>query len=202
MSKKREFDVPAMVANILTVIAQATDEEKVIGMAWYQVALDFCVGLGKRNGIETWLAAGVTATLSPACKWVRNMVDADNLVTAYGMGGATAAWNVSCCTYGPNKAKAIALLEGGEMEVKGRKVASFFFNIMNPSDPFVVVVDRHAWNVCVADRYIKHDKHSVDAAMYAVGVEAYQLAAVRMNILPSQVQAIAWTTWRRLIGES
>jgi hypothetical protein len=202
MTKKRVFDVPGMALNIMAVLAQATDDEKAVGMAWYQVALDFCLGLSARNGVRPWTTAAVTATLSPACKWVRNMVDAENLTTAYCIGGAAAAWRVSCCTYGPNKAKAIGLLDGTVLEVTGQKVVAFHYCILNPSNTDVVVIDRHAWNVCVADRFIRHDKHSVDAAMSVAASDAYRQVAKMLNILPLQAQAIAWTTWRRMIGES
>jgi hypothetical protein len=198
MSTKRVFPVDQFSLNILAVMVQATDEEKVVGMSWYSVAREFCVGLAKTYEFRLDKTVGVVATLSPACKWFRNMVDAENLVSAFRGGGEAAAWNVSCCTYGPNKAKAIEILADRKMEVSGRKVTAFFTNIIRPNHPDVVTIDRHAWNICVGERVIIHDIKKVDEGMYVAGEAAYRAVSERIDILPSQVQAITWGVWRRL----
>jgi hypothetical protein len=54
-------------------------------------------------------AMGVIASLSPNNKWERNCIDAEAMIKTWSIGGD---YNmIKVCTFNPNKAKAIAILE-------------------------------------------------------------------------------------------
>ena len=182
-------------ARILDVYEMATVPELDAGLHWYETAHDIARGLDPRNPAR---AAGVIAALSPMKDWDNNVKLAER---AYADGRATGA-------LGSNTAKANAILDGADpLEVLGgNKVRNFYKSIANPADPEAICIDRHAFDIAVGR--ITNDKSRT--ALSRVGVydafgRAYHRAAAVIgregyDILAAQLQAVTWTTWRRLKG--
>ena len=132
--------------NILAVFALASRGEHVEGRSWYSRANAIACEIANEHGISVEQAAGCIAALSPSNRWERNIVDAENLVRAFTIGGADEAMNVKVATYGKMKTKAIQMLESnyGEEEtiLNGRKIVAFYRCIMGTVTP-CALTDMH-----------------------------------------------------------
>ncbi len=135
------------------------------------------------------------------------MVDAENLVRAFVIGGRSEAKNVKCATYGKMKDKAIRILEGNisdiETILKGQKITAFYRCIMGSQD--TVCVDGHAYCIWFGDRMVLSDVPNIGKKMYAEITSDYVEAARILTesgnpITCYEVQAVTWVAWRRLHG--
>ena len=193
--------------NILAVYSLASRGEIVEGREWYDRAFKVAESIGETHGIDTRKSAAVIAALSPSNRWSRNMVDAENLVRAFSIGGRDEAENVKCATYGKMKDKAIRILEGNisdiETTLKGQKITAFYRCIMGSQD--TVCVDGHAYCIWFGDRMVLSDVPNIGKKMYAEITSDYVEAARILTesgnpITCYEVQAVTWVAWRRLHG--
>ena len=155
-------------------------------------------------------AVGVIAALSPNNKWERNCIDAEAMIMTWSIGGD---YNmIKVCTFNPNKQKAIDILsldmESVDTEaipkiLKGQKVVAFYRSIMG--DKNAVCVDGHAYAIFIGERVPTSKTPSITPKLFETIQRAYQLVAKRsadlcgVELSPTQVQAVTWVTYRRLI---
>src|SRR5690242_13422430 len=166
-------------ANVMHVFRRATDSDIREGMGWYESAREIA-----READTLVKGAGIIAALSPRMPWDRNVALARQAFAGPLTSGAL----------GQSLAK-VALIQDGVHPIaalgKGLKTQSFFANILDPSNPHVVTVDTHAIKIAGLNR------DSVTPRMYADIAAGYMEAAAYASILPQQMQAITWTTYRR-----
>jgi hypothetical protein len=190
----------------------ASQADILSGLDWYKRAHKLGVRLiHAYDGLTLGQAVGVIAALSPNNKWTRNCVDAEAMIKAWHMGADP--MGVKVCTFNPNKAKAAAILAltADDLEtdtiaeiLNGRKVVAFYRSIMG--DPDAVCVDGHAYAVWIGERVPTTQTPSIGVKLYADIARAYQLVAKRSyelcgtTLTPTQVQAVTWVTYRRLLG--
>jgi len=202
----------AVTRNIAGMLQLASQADILAGIEWYARALRFARMLVQAyDGLTLGQAVGVIAALSPNNKWTRNCVDAEAMIKAWHMGADP--MGVKVCTFNPNKAKAAAILAltADDLEtdtiaeiLKGRKVVAFYRSIMG--DPDAVCVDGHAYAVWIGERIPTTQTPSIGVKLYADIARAYQLVAKRSyelcgtTLTPTQVQAVTWVTYRRLLG--
>ena len=193
--------------NILAVFALASRGEHVEGRSWYSRANAIACEIANEHGISVEQAAGCIAALSPSNRWERNIVDAENLVRAFTIGGADEAMNVKVATYGKMKTKAIQMLESnyGEEEtiLNGRKIVAFYRCIMGYGD--TVCVDGHAYCIWFGDRMTLASVPNIGKRLYQEITEDYIEAARILTesgngITCYELQAVTWVAWRRLHG--
>lgn len=185
------------VANLESVMAQATDAERAHGLAWYEVAATFAMGLSTRHDVPAVMALEVLAILSPGCEWERNMALAETFL----------ATGDCRHMYGRQIESARRLVAGVPwFQVTGRasKVDNFRRCILLAllgveAHPFVCL-DRHAHDAAMGRPTGDADRRwmSVDHGRYEELAEAYREVAARHGLQPYQTQAIVWVTWRRL----
>jgi hypothetical protein len=186
--------------NILSVLSQATDQERDIGMFWYRDANSACQIIAERQEVPLPHVIGVVAALSPGNEWGRNLLDAERLIDgwkidnvpmvgSYGMGNIT---------------KAIRILNGEiPMDVLGgNKTKSFYQNILDPEYIGVVTIDRHAKGLAIESRSNRGATADKDAIVtpgeYPWYAMHYVRLAERLGLIPNQLQAITWGVWKRL----
>ena len=194
---------PITYGSILAVFFAASDLEKINGAQWYNVAQNASDAIAKRYGINLHTVAGVVAALSPNNRWERNLRDADNLISAYTLGGLDDALSVKTSTYGKNKSKALAILQGAEPleTLGGLKVRAFYGCIMGEN---TVCIDGHAYAIWRGERISTSSTPKISAKLYTAIVADYIRATDTINSVlggqykPFQVQAITWLAWRRL----
>jgi len=202
----------AVTRNISGMLQLASQTDILSGLDWYKRAYNLGVRLiHAYDGLTLGQAVGVIAALSPNNKWTRNCTDAEAMIKAWHMGADP--MGVKVCTFNPNKAKAAAILAltADDLEtdtiaeiLNGRKVVAFYRSIMG--DPDAVCVDGHAYAVWIGERVPTTQTPSIGVKLYADIARAYQLVAKRSyelcgtTLTPTQVQAVTWVTYRRLLG--
>jgi len=189
--------------HIQALLDLATTGETVHGLRWYQLANEAAVALADRYEIKEHTAAGVIAALSPRNNWDRNLIDAENLIAAYVAGGAEAAAEVKCCTFGKNKKKAIEILVWSAEFLQvceilsGPKVTEFFRCIIGEED---VCIDGHAYSIWFGERVTLAKVPSIGVNLRRQIKKDYLAVAKKNNLTGAQVQAITWVAHRRIHG--
>jgi len=178
---------------LLHLLDKASPETWHTGLAWYQDANATARRIAQAQGLPLHVVAGVVATLSPGCKWSRNLYDA-------GMVCAKGRAYKSATTYGLQLAKAWRILEdlpsrdampdyiGSPRALKTR---AFYWNILDPSGTEHVTIDR--WVL----RAVGIKGHWVGKREYRRLEETIKDIAAAMGLVPCQCQAIIWLEAKR-----
>lgn len=175
-------------ANVLAVYTRATADEITNGTNWYQTAHDIATLIAPT--VEA--GAGVIAALSPMMGWDRNVMLATK---AFADGHASGALS-------RNVAKADAIMAGAApLDVLGgKKVRSFYSNILDPAGTHVTI-DRHAFDIVAGRVTTDKEKGTLsNKGVYEAHEAAYVEAGEILGLTGSQMQAITWVTWRREKG--
>jgi len=189
------------VRNILKLYRIATDEDTTNGVEWYARAERMAKAIAKDAGLPLPTVIGVMAALSPNNRWERNCRDAATMCQAWVAGESMDSFKVSC--YNTMKAKAWAILDLGLTDdedilshLNGQKIRSFYSNIRGLDE---VTIDGHALNIARGKREgLTSDKTNMGKREYRELQAAYVRAAKRVGVKPHVLQAITWTTWKRI----
>ena len=189
------------VRNILKLYRQATHEDTSNGVEWYARAERMAKAIAKDAGLPLPTVIGVMAALSPNNRWERNCKDALAMCQAWVAGESMDSFKVSC--YNTMKQKAWAILDLGLTDdedilshLNGQKIRSFYSNIRGLDE---VTIDGHALNIARGKREgLTSDKTNMGKREYRELQEAYVKAAKRVGVKPHVLQAITWTTWKRI----
>ena len=189
------------VRNILKLYRQATQEDTINGVEWYARAEREAMAIAEACALPLPTVIGVMAALSPNNRWERNCRDAATMCQAWQNGDSMDSFKVSC--YNTMKAKAWAILELGLTDdedilshLNGQKIRSFYSNIRGLDE---VTIDGHALNIARGKREgLTSDKTNMGKREYRELQAAYVRAAKRVKVKPHVLQAITWTTWKRV----
>lgn len=188
--------------HILAAYNLASQAEVHAGMVWYSDAKLVATALARQYGVTVRTAVGVIAALSPRNKWSRNLLDAEALLKVAQV-DLKAAAEVKVCTFGANRAKALAIIEADcESDealfsiLKGAKLVEFAKCILGYSDE--VCIDGHAYSVWLGDRVALKNVPKITKKMREQIKKDYRHAAQLLNLSAYEVQAITWCVWRRL----
>lgn len=184
--------------NILTVYEHASAAERSDGLLWYHNALAEAVRLSELFETPVANVVGAIALLSPGLRWELNISHARTLMVALANGNPIPMVGV----YGRrNRDKAVSSLRGEHIDkliVKSPKVKAFYKNILYPGyDLGYVTIDRHAQSIYNGS-YVDTKAPSIHPALYTRIEQAYSNVATHVKILPHQLQATTWLTWRNL----
>lgn len=180
------------VRNITRVFRAADHISLLDGMDWYSRANRFAHSLDPNNPNR---AAGVIASLSPLTAWPLNVRYATAVYTGEPFS-----------TLGVNMRSAFDIFNGADpaVRLRGPKVRAFYFTIADPWNCEAVTVDRHAIDIACGHVNDNNGKaRSINKTEYTAIAAMYTRAAVILSkeysreILPSQVQAVTWVSWRR-----
>ena len=193
---------PMTAKNILAVYNLATKAELHEGRCWYSDAKILATALADQYGVSVRTAVGVIAALSPRNKWRRNLLDAEALLKVAQV-DLKAAAEVKVCTFGANRAKALAIIaadcESDEALfsiLKGAKLVEFAKCILGYSDE--VCIDGHAYSIWLGDRVALKNVPNITKKMREQIKADYCRAAELLNAPAYEVQAVTWCAWRRL----
>jgi hypothetical protein len=201
----------ANTRHISGMLQLASQADILSGLNWYQRAYDLSLRfIHTYDGLTMGQAVGVIAALSPNNKWERNCIDAEAMIKTWAIQGDYDM--IKVCTFNPNKQKAINILsldmESADAEaipkiLNGQKVVAFYRSIMG--DKNAVCVDGHAYAIFIGERVPTSKTPSITPKLFETIQRAYQLVAKRsadlcgVELSPTQVQAVTWVTYRRLI---
>lgn len=187
---KKLYKNPKIVQdNFRHVFDLATVDDLEEGKEWFRNAHSFSFSLAERKGLQTYHTAGVLSALSPSTAWEDNVTRAETFVTTRRLSGHMRQQI--------NKAKNIMLTDCPTKVAKilnGPKTVNFFYNIYDPNLQQYVTIDRHMVNL--ASRI----EGLIDPTpkQYDFLVNETIKFAKNVNLMPNQVQATLWVTWRKL----
>lgn len=178
-------------ANILAIYEAANEEELREGMSWYANAHADCLEISG----NLKLAAGIVAAVSPGLRWEKNIEAARRIIDGTPLSGLGRIW-------GANKEKAMDILEGKDPEkvLGGNKVRAFYRLIVQPWNKEEVCVDGHAYCIWLGKKLPTDEIPQISNHTYACIWGDYVTVAGALGILPHQLQAVTWLTWRRIHG--
>jgi len=178
--------------NITAYYFLATKKELANGCEWYRKAYWECARLGAQYNVPVDTVICIVAALSPRNRWSRNLIDAEQILIH--------GENATVSTFNTNKEKAVRILNGeAPLDVlSGNKVRSFYNCVSSPSC-YCVCVDSHAYAVAAGfGERIKVKSNTITDKVYQAVTQAYQAVAEQFNVLPLELQATTWLTYRRV----
>lgn len=187
--------------NVTRVYRAATPQDLADGTEWYARARRLAEALDPSDPAR---GAAVIALVSPLTPWERNVWLAGEAYRMHAVGEDVGTLLPTL----KGNARKVARVLGGEAPgsvVSGLKVTAFYLTIADPTNPHAVVVDRHAYDVAVG-RVTNDETRSAGigtSKRYAQLADCYARAARILSresgtvVLPSTVQAVTWTAWRR-----
>ena len=189
------------VRNILKLYRQASHDDTMNGIEWYARAERISKDIADKHKMPVNTVIGVMAALSPNNRWERNCKDADTMCGAWQNGDSLDDFKVSC--YNTMKQKAWSILQDDLLDdedilerLNGQKIRSFYSNIRGLEE---VTIDGHALNIARGTREsLTSDKTNMGKKQYKELQGSYIRAARRVGVKPHVLQAITWTTWKRI----
>lgn len=188
------------------VYSLAFDADMREGFVAYSRYHMLCDEIARSTGCNTRHVCGVFAALSPNNDYIGNMRDTRTVCRAWLQEAKISDFKVS--TYGQNKRKAWDIIHGIEpLElIVAKKTRNFFINVSEPKSSGAVTIDGHMANMWRGEKRPLQTRNKAKRAV-AVTEKAYDEIAndVRAlahftHLLPNQLQATLWLTWRRLHG--
>ena len=175
-----------MVEQLNKLYLEASNDNIHNGMSWYWNAHHICKRIAKYTRTPLYKVVGVMAALSPRNKWGRNITDTVSVVRK--------GYKARVCTFNNNKLKAVKILKANNSDevytlLNGRKVQSFYNNILKPYKDSTVTVDVWAMRSVGIDR-------APTKKLYNQVEEAYQSVASSKGIKAHELQAIIWSVVR------
>jgi len=168
------------------------------GKTWYTDARAFAMELGYTYCIPFTKVVGVIAALSPAVRWDANKQQAENLCRAFSDGGPLEA--VVLTTYGKQAKKAMDILSAQPVDIRQKlgerafKTRAFFDNICHTQFGSEVTVDQHIIAAAgFTDFWVQGARWC-----YKLIESVIQKIAEEHRMVPCQVQAIIWLTYKDL----
>ena len=176
-----------------------TRDEIKQAISWYDKALADASEIAFKLDMPTHIVVAVLSALSPNNKWERNIINAYELCKAFQNGQDMDSVKVS--TYHKMKQKAWSILqeipdyEQAKVMLNGKKIVSFYSNIMGEDD---ITIDGHARNIAYNERVgLTEAKTSIGIKEYAKLQKEYAVVARENGLKGRQLQAITWVAWKR-----
>ena len=171
-----------MIDELNKLYLQANSEHIHTGMTWYYNAHNICKRIAKYTKTDLYKVVGVMAALSPRNKWHRNISDCVDVIRK--------GKKATVCTFNANKNKALKILAAKDQKevytlLNGRKVQSFYNNILKPYKCDTVTVDVWAMRSVGLDR-------APNKTLYNEVESSYKTLAALKGIKAHELQAILW----------
>jgi hypothetical protein len=189
--------------NIIAIYKLAKPSEIKHGLTWYVNANSDCREIAEKLELPLHIVIGVVSALSPNNKWERNIINAEDLCTAFINGQDMDSIKVS--TYHKMKEKAWSILQSMPSYdetidiLNGKKIVSFFRNISG--DETDITIDGHARNIYYNDKQgLTTPNTNIKKNEYKDIQKAYARASKKLGIKAYELQAITWVAWRRIHG--
>lgn len=188
-----KYNQSRLCTNILKVYKQADEFEHELGFWWYKLAHEFAQDTADKFETGLGVVSGVIAALSPGVTWDVNKKDTINAFRYVKNEILTPVYS----TYRPNWGKALLIMNGDNPEntLGGLKTLNFYRNILNPYGTDITI-DRHA--IKIARGMTKPGALKVTPNQYNKIADAYLEVSNKLGIRPNQLQAITWSTYKRI----
>lgn len=195
---------------IINRYKRANEFELTYGRCWYPLASLSLQAL--YPDVPLWKSAGICAALSPNIGWKLNLLAVGKVLNAYD--NDLTAENTVVVGYKANRRKAFAIasldneLTDSEAirsvvyslsakENGAPKTRAFFHNLIGNTD--VVTIDTHACCVAANVRITTKDS-SFSGKQVEQVAECYRVAALKLGISVTELQAVTWIAYRHHEG--
>lgn|GEM_PF-6981581 len=165
-------------------LSMATAADITDGMQWYSEAHRWASSLG-----DVATIAQITSILSAQCDWQGNKKNVINFL---------AGEKASIFASGRQLAECTEALTGWNIPAGRAKTFRFAATIADPSRSDIVVIDRHA--IKIAFNQLDSKEICITAKRYRDAEQAYKNVAQQNGLIGNQVQAITWTTYKRIVN--
>lgn len=177
-----------VVNNILAAWHRASDTVREQGAQWYLEQQGEIRLIGARTDTAPETVAAVVAHTSPRMQWVRNLEVAESVIRT-----GTAVGVMSAC-----RDRALAALNSDDplSTINGLKTKNFALNLLGSPD--AVTVDVWACRVAfgIARGTEVFEKYLGRKGAYEAVADCYRIAAARVGVSPSTMQATTWIVLR------
>lgn len=182
-------DVTERYTNNLLRLASVANEQGLDGF-WYVYQRYTLLSIANDYGVSLDAVTYVTATLSPALSWEKNLEGTRAFFDEwFGRCG-----NSRQTAYGTNVGKCSEYMFGVRSGIPtGRKVSAFYRNLLG--DTQALTLDRHAIRAArmgVRNMGGESGEQKICDAEFAVVENAYRKAANLLGVSPSYLQALVW----------
>jgi hypothetical protein len=183
--------------NIFKVYNKANAEQIRQGLSWYNDGHAEAIRLAELLPDKSIArAAGIISAVSPGLRWEQNIEAAERIIRGETLEGIGQR-------YKAHRDKAIRIRDGSDVEKEftGRdrpKTRAFWKLLCNPADPLTMCVDGHGYAIWFGERITLDKTPHVRGRLYQRIAGDYIVVAKMLGILPCQLQAITWVTWRHI----
>lgn len=186
------------VENLMRVLEQADSIDLAEGRLAYSRYNEVCRRIAERYDYELEKTIAVFAALSPNNDYRGNIRSTLSVIEGHKTGKSLGRIKIS--TYNHCRDRAFSYLEGVDFlgTVKGEKIRSFYLNILNPLNPSPVTIDGHAVNAWRGERVNLKTVVRERGFKYDEVADDFRTVAQIALMLPNQLQATIWFTWKRI----
>ena len=194
--KNKLYKVGSAKNRLIEYYNLSTSEQKKEGLKWYKEANQFCANLAKQSNLEVFRVVGIVAALSPQKNWQRNKELAYNfIINKSNTGHNKQQINKALDCYILNENEIYLMLSKNKV-----KTSQFYYNILHFDKIKSVTIDRHAIGTIIYNKRniktISDGQSQMTKKQYDFFADCYKEAAKELNLLPQQLQAIVWVTYR------
>ena len=185
------------VQNIFKVWEQVDSIDLHEGMTAYEKYNQTMCRLAWHYDFPLSSVVGAFCALSPNNDYMGNL---RSLVTVLkGFREHKLLWDLTVSTYDSCKYRAWRCLLGQNFMTftKGPKTRSFYINIMKPTDNYAVTIDGHMYSVWYG-KYLNMKAVAKMGFDYEAVAHDFRTVAFSIGIVPCQLQACLWFTWKRI----
>lgn len=169
------------------------------GLIAYQRYRNMLSKLAEKYALPLPSVIAAFVSLSPNNNYMGNLRSTVTLLECLRQGKQVEWVNVS--TYRACKFRAWKYLTG-ELDflavTKGPKIRSFYFNIIDPENPDYVTIDGHMFSLWIGERMKMVESARARIKYQDVAKGISQIAICEQGLIPNQLQAMLWFTWKRI----
>lgn len=183
--------------NLRAVMKRADQIDIAEGLVAYRRYRTMMGRLALHYGYPLPNVVAAFVSLSPNSDYMGNLRSTATLL--WGARNGIPLENLSVTSYRACARRAWLYIDGLDFlsHAKGPKIRAFYQNIMDPSDPTPVTVDGHMASIWCGKR-MKMIEAVRAKWSYNEIAQALRDVAPEYLILPNQLQAILWFTWKRI----
>lgn len=191
------------LANIEKVFVQADSIDINEGKVAYARYNKMLKGIADHYDFGFCQTTAAFVALSPNNDYMGNLRSLISIM--YGVNAKNPLEEITVSTYKQCRNRAYEYLIGNKdflAETDGMKTRNFYLNILFPKDPRYITLDGHMCSVLAGKRYrmkeVAESKIVSSPNRYNEAAKIFITVAKRHKLLPNQLQAILWFTWKRI----
>ena len=186
------------IKNIEKVFAQADDVDIREGKIAYQNYHALLKNISQHYNIGFVQTVAAFVSLSPSNNYQGNLKSLVSLLDGVNKGFPVE--QIITTTFKHCLVRAYDYVSGDKdflLETKGLKIKNFYCSILKPYDKQYITIDGHMHNVWNG-KQLTMRQALVPPKKYDLIANDFRRVAAKHKLIPNQLQAICWFTWKRI----